>query len=252
MKSIILFFSLLLQLSTAQTAIYNNDYDSKLQHDQRPDRINPFLSATLSTKITTAPFAIDTFDSTHRSVFTEMLRYFLTKTFDDQQIHNVRIVDVTIFDDHVVHIVGGDDRRHDARHDAADADSNAVSFSTVISAERAEEGGGDRAGDGGIVTNEHFRQMIVHICDRFQRHLVQFMRDSGDEYLMEVDSVTLGDYERMANRSVNNNEGATSNDNSTAILGMSEDTLNLASIIAIAVGGVVFVVMSFASISYYR
>jgi hypothetical protein len=61
---------------------------------------NPFLSATLSATVTcnSAPFHLD-FDSTRRSLFSTTLTKFLTKIFDDQQVYDLKILSVSIFDD---------------------------------------------------------------------------------------------------------------------------------------------------------
>jgi len=233
MNSIILLLLFIFQTATAQKANTNTPK-------------NPFLSTTLSTKITSVSGDFD-FDSERKSLFSETLTNFLHKIFEDQQVYDVRIISVSIFDDHLLkdgHVV--ETKREDRNND--DDAQHALSFTTVVAAEYMNEEDIDS------IANDNFRKMLVHVCDKFQGHLIKFMKDTGDPYFMNVESVALGDFERIhgntraGQQSV---QAASANDNNE-VLGMSGDALNTASIVAIAVGSIVLVVLLIASIWFYR
>lgn len=208
--------------------------------NEAPPR-SPFLSTTLSTTITySSPPPSLQLDTARKSIFTEALGRFLTKIFDDQQVYDLKIVSVNIFDDHVLHRgveeeLSSSNKRRKSNGD--DDTHQKISFSTVVAAEYTEESQIDS------IAGESYRKMLVHVCDKFQGHLLKYVDETGDPYFANVISVALGDFERL--HGTNENGG-------NKVFGMEEDTMNLISIVAISVGGVMFVVFAFASIKYYR
>lgn len=232
MKPIIVFLLTLLQGSNAQKAILNEIQEAQTQDSKLT---NPFLSTTLSTKITSVSDDLD-FDSTRKSIFSETLAHFLTKIFKDQQVYDVKIISVNLFDDHILKDGHYEDvpTNGDAQH--------TLSFSTVVSAEYTQD---DQASN---IANDNFRKMLIHVCDKFQDHLIQFMNDTGDPYFMDVESVILGDFERIHGPTTAGQEDGTNN----SVMGFSDETVNTVSIVAIVVGGIVFFALSFASVKYYR
>jgi len=63
--------------------------------------------------------------------------------------------------------------------------------------------------------------------------------------------VELGDFERM-HHGVEGDVGTTGGDGDSKVLGMSNETVNVASIVAIVIGTMAFLVLIFASMKYYR
>ena len=64
---------------------------------------------------------------------------------------------------------------------------------------------------------------------------------------MNIESVVLDDFERISTV-VNGVKGQQQGH----VMGMSDDAVNTASIIAIVIGGLVFVVLAFASVKYHK
>ncbi|KAL7542170.1 hypothetical protein ACHAXR_011575 [Thalassiosira sp. AJA248-18] len=249
MKSIILFLLPILSITNANKIIVNNDLiqeTPKLNNNNNNNKLtNPFLSTTLSSKITSVSTDSD-FDTERKSLFSETLSHFLTKIFKDQQVYHVKIISVNIFDDHILKN-GQYVKLQQQRSSNGDNDDDAghtLSFSTVVSAEYTNEN------DINTIANDSFHKMVMHVCDKFQSHLVQFMKDTGDPYFMNVESVVLGDFERAPVAA--GSSGLVGAKSKNEVFGLSEDTVDTASIIAIVVGGIVFVVLAFASVKYYR
>lgn len=160
-------------------------------------------------------------------------------------MYDLKIISVNIFDDYI--LKDGHYERTTQQHNKLMSGDvqHTLSFSTVISGEYTNEN------EINSIANESFRKMLVHVCDKFQGHLLKFMQDTGDPYFIDVESVVLGDFERVhVVAGLSSLGSASSNEN--GVLGMSEETLNTASIVAIVFGGIVFVALAFASVKYYR
>ncbi len=197
---------------------------------------NPFLSATLSATVTcnSAPFHLD-FDSTRRSLFSTTLTKFLTKIFDDQQVYDLKILSVSIFDD---------DGAIDAQQDQNLKGTNqyhtgqmALEFSMVVSAEYTNES------QVGTITTTKFSSMLQHVCYKFQSQLMEYLQKTGDPYFMDVKSIVVGEFLKT-----NHDEEQYTQ---YSLQGMPSAQVHLASIIAIVVGGILFIVLSFASLKLY-
>eukprot|EP00584_Thalassiosira_punctigera_P003030 CAMPEP_0172537306 /NCGR_PEP_ID=MMETSP1067-20121228/8931_1 /TAXON_ID=265564 ORGANISM="Thalassiosira punctigera, Strain Tpunct2005C2" /NCGR_SAMPLE_ID=MMETSP1067 /ASSEMBLY_ACC=CAM_ASM_000444 /LENGTH=447 /DNA_ID=CAMNT_0013322579 /DNA_START=148 /DNA_END=1491 /DNA_ORIENTATION=+ len=244
MKPVVSFLLILFHISNAQTAVIDEvqetqNYNGKLT--------NPFLSTTLSTTITSLSNDLN-LDSARKSLFSETLTHFLTKIFQDQQVYDVKIISVHLFDDHIIegHYEEVPQRNSHVRNSGETR--HALSFSTVISAEYTKE---DQINS---IANDNFRKMLIHVCDKFQNHLIQFMKDTGDAYFMDVERVTLGDFERIHGAEGSGRTAASVKEDSANndVWGLSSETVNMASIIAIVVSGIAFLVLAFASVKLYR
>ncbi|KAL7549672.1 hypothetical protein ACHAWF_012937 [Thalassiosira exigua] len=204
---------------------------------------NPFLSTTLSSKISPVPSDDSEFDDDRKAVFSDALTRFLAKIFHDQQVYDVKIISVNIFDDHVLkngHVVKPQPRSF-VKDEGA---QHALKFSTVVAAEYTREDKLDS------IAEDSFRKMLVHVCEKFQDHLVKFLVDTGDPYFMDVEEVTLAHFDRAPVGTAAAEQATTTDDHT--VLGMSKETLNTASIVVILVGSVVAVGLLLASAKYYR
>lgn len=244
MKPLLILLFSIIQITCAQNSIRNRKFqEAQLKNNEQTS--NPFLSTTLSSKITFSQSASSydlTLDSARKSIFSETLGDFLTKIFQDQQVYDLKIISVNIFDDHILKEDGHfEDQTSQQMNDA----QRTLSFSTVVAAEYTREN------EINSIANKNYRQMLVHVCDKFQGHLLQFMKDTGDPYFMGVESIVLGDFEKMYSaKDLSVYEDRT--DSNSKVMGMSGETLNIASIVAIVVGSIVFVVSLFFSVKYYR
>jgi hypothetical protein len=242
MKTLILLLLSILTITSAQEPSTREQRIVATHGNQLP---NPFLSTTLSTKITSVSSNFD-FDSVRKSIFSETITRFLTKIFTDQQVYDVKIISVNIFDDHVLKI---GDREVEYNPQKSENGEQVVSFSTVVSAEYTQEAQELASGS--------FGKMLMHVTDKFQSHLIKYMKDTGDPFFLNVESVVLADFERIHVTGGNTESGQTTSDakvtkNQNEVLGMSEETLNTASIVAIVVGSITLIVLLFASVKYYR
>ena len=246
MRLITLLVCCFFQVTRSQNVDISNRDDLAAQtYNINQLEANPFLSATLSTTITynpetaslqsSSPFHLD-FDLTRKLTFSKTLTKFLTKIFTDQQAYDLRILSVNIFDDHVLH--DGATLNKTIRGDTS---QKAFAFSMVISAEYTSES------QIGTMTSKDFSNILVHVFHRFQSHLMEYMQETGDPYFTEVDSIVVGMFQKLNAEDVEVDENA-----HYLVLGMPRDQLNTASIITIVVGGIVFILLSFASFKLYR
>jgi hypothetical protein len=168
----------------------------------------------------------------------------------DQQVYDLKIIGVNIFDDHLLRS-GQYDEGTTVGHQVIYAGETngvekqpiALSFSMVISAEYTSE---DQKMN--TISSETFRKMLVHVCGKFQSHLLKHLQDeTGDPYFMDVESIVLEEFERVdGNAGQRGGQAAIEQE-------MSEDnTTHVASIVAIIVGGIMFIVLSIATVEYYR
>jgi len=222
-------------------------------HKEGSQSSKPFLSTTLSAKVTYSSVSSTSylqFDTTRKSIFSNILAQFLTKVFTEQQVYDLKIISVDIFDDHLLHngqydegtYVGHLVVNNDKSLDEGGVQPTVLTFSMVISAEYTslEE-------MVGTISSDNFRNMLIHVCDKFQSHLLQYMQEkSDDSYFMDVNSIVLGDFERAAlNQSQVTGVAAIEKR-------ISSDTVFVYSIAAIVVGGIVFILLSCATVKQCR
>lgn len=240
---------LLTLLSLLQTIHTQNIF---LHNEGIQNSESPFLSTTLSAKVTYNSESSSTsflqFDSTRKSIFSDTLADFLAHIFTDQEVYDLKIIGVNVFDDHILHNGRYDEGTYvghlvdfDGETDGVDELPTVLSFSMVISAEYTSEGQMDS------ISSDTFRKMLMHVCDKFQSHLLKYMREkSGDAYFTGVDSIVLVDFER-----VDTNPGQAGGPTTIENM-MSAYNIYVGSIVAIVVGGIIFIVLSVATVKYYR
>ena len=251
MGPLILFLLAVLQISNAQNVVHIG----KIQQAQAANKAankSPFLSTTLSTKIdftssSTSSHHLE-FDTTRKSIFSETLTHFFTKIFQDQQVYDVKILSVNLFDDHILSKDGTAVALKSSTENSEE--SHTLSFTTVISGEYTNISQIDS------ISNESFKKMLIHVAAKFQQHLIKYIQDEAmeDEYFRNIESVVLDDFERISSSGgVSGVKGQDSgNEQGQEVMGMSNDTVNTASIIAIVIGSLVFVVLVFASVKYHK
>lgn len=222
--------------------------EKALQYNENHLEANPFLSATLSTTIaynseisnlpSTSPFYLH-FDSTRKQIFSTTLTKFLTKIFVDQQVYDLKILYVNIFDDHILKDGTNEQQEQEVKGTSrSDMGQKAVFFSMVVSAEYTNES------QIGTITDLNFSNMIAHVCHKFQSHLVDYMQGTGDPYFMEVESIVVDKFQNMNDEEVQKMQ--------YLVLGMPSAKVHFASVLAIVVGGILFIVLSIASFKLHR
>lgn len=248
-KSLLLF--LLSTVTTAQNIVHVNDIEAATTSSSSK---NPFLSTTLSTKVSFTPSSstsistlTNSFDTTsNKQILSETLTHFLSKIFNDQNVYNVKILSVSLFNDHLLNQQDdGSSTPYVMASSNTNKEKNSMVFTTVISGEYTNPTD-VKTNSNNNISNESFRKMLIHIANKFQNHLMSYIDDlEVENYIFgNIDSVTLYDYESTST--------VGSNEEDMKTLGMSEDTVNIASIIAIIVSGLVFVLLSIASVRYYK
>ena len=110
-----------------------------------------------------------------------------------------------------------------------------LKFTTVISAEHAS--------DDQQISHSEFQDMLIHICTKFQDHLVQFIRDS-DSFFSSIENVTVSALQKI------DNEGDDIMFGSTSPFGV--DGLSAGSIVGITVGLLVSLLILFVSVNLYK
>jgi hypothetical protein len=242
---------------------------------------SPFLSTTLSTKITLAsssslssPSPVTDFflDTKQKSIISETLTHFYTKIFTDQTTYPIKIISVVLFDDHILSKKNGQavnnnivakSRQQSQQQPVYDGDNNdehhhninIVSYTTVISGEYTTDVNSNN-NQIIMVSNDEFHKMLIHVTTKFQDHLLKYLHDvsstttsdSTANFGNTVKSVVLDDFEKIGS------SGSSSSSSDVEIMGMSmtQDTVHIASIIAIVISGLVFVVLSFATVRYHK
>lgn len=243
MKAVTLALFPLLQKIHAQNAVLF--YNDALQESHAKNSKTPFLSTTVSANVAYNSESLSSsvlqFDSTRKSTFSASLADFLTKIFTDQQVYDLKIIGVNIFDDHLLHngqYDEGSSEENQVRYDG----ETILSFSMVISAEYTSENQMDS------ISSETFRKMLAHVCDKFQSHLLKHLQDeTGDSYFMYVRSIALGEPKSVQGNEVQHGSHVTIKNKETVAA-----STHVASIVAIVVGGMLFIVLSFAAVKYHR
>jgi len=250
MKSLLLFLFSTVTTATAQNIVHVNDIEAATTSSSSK---NPFLSTTLSTKVSFTPSSstsistlTNSFDTTsNKQILSETLTHFLSKIFNDQNVYNVKILSVSLFNDHLLN-QQEDGTPYVMASSNTNKEKNSMVFTTVISGEYTNPTDKQTTNSNNNISNESFRKMLIHITNKFQNHLMSYIDDlEVKDYIFgNIDSVTLYDYQDTSTVGSSGEEVKT--------LGMSKDTVNIASIIAICVSGLVFVLLSIASVRYYK
>lgn len=180
------------------------------------------------------------FDDIQKEAFCNASEHFFNKVFADHDA-NINILSVAVFDEYITkHQSGAEVSAEKLRFRQYPRD-HALTFSTVVVAQHLDE-------KKQLMSAEHFHQNVLHASHEFQGRFRTFLRQSEDVYFSDVDSVIFDEYE--ANRpSVSSEPENFSNSN---IMGMSDETLNQASIIVIAICSVLSTVFLFASFKLHQ
>lgn len=99
-------------------------------------------------------------------------------------------------------------------------------FTTVVSAEHTLQQS---------ITHGDFQAMLIHICRKFQVHLVEFVKDIDNVYFANVTSVVVNGYEAPS-----------------AVRKSSGSSLSAVSIVTIVLCGLGFVLIAFAAVKILR
>lgn len=239
------FIIYLFRATSSQSIATGNVVDEKaLPYNENQLEGNPFVSATLSTTIaynseisnlpSASPFYLH-FDSARKKIFSSTLTKFLTKIFDDQQVYDLKILNVNIFDDHILN--DGPNAQQEQNLEGGNTSKKSWIFSMVVSAEYTTEN------QAGTITDSNFSNMIAHVCNKFQSHLVDYLQGTGDSYFMEVESIVVDKFRLINDENVQQIQ--------YLVLGMPSAKVHFVSILAIVVGGILFFVLSIASFKLF-
>lgn len=232
----------------------------KQQKVNQHSKVSPFLSATLSAKLTgidckflcfarfhdrtllsrettsnglcslCALHVLDLAGTFDKSIVETSLASFYDKIFHDQQLYDVKIISVSVVDDHIVRSI--------EPHEVAGPE-----FTTVISAEYTDQ-------YAQRVSQEAFTSLLIETSENFQSHLMSYLKAADDVFFGNVQSMTLRDYRRTDSEV---EEVGVKEISQNEVLGsMSNSTQHIASIVAIAVGGVVLALFGYGAAKFYR
>lgn len=253
----------------------------------RKDQISPFLSTTLMTTLSPIPTSsVSTFDDAKQLSFGDAYIAFLEHVLKNQEVYDVKVLSVSIFDEELLSLDGDavqerDGGRHlltnglqfsfnedydDYEYDDETASDDisagnednegfdngqwvykSLRFGIVLSAEHTLEPSEER-----FMSDEQFEKIVLHISSKFHSHLLEYVRDAdlyfrnvdlvdvvsyaGDDELTETKGDKMGIFKRMENEMKNVEEGK----------------LNTFSIVAIALGALVFFGLMFATVKFYK
>jgi len=279
------------EIQEAQQQFHNNEHAMS----------SPFLSATLKTEISPVSSYIKL---DQKKLLSSSLVTFLQHIFDDQQVFDVEIVGVAIFEEQLVqndrrrlemqqqqnrrklplntlqkgqfHFERGDDdesgddenedEENEDDHDEEESwdeleslveekttEGYTLTFATVVSAEHKQQQS---------LSHGDFQTMLIHICHKFDSHLVEFVKGVDDAYFTNVESVVVSGYEDQnelemgqqegSDGSNNQNDGNFDNIESLSRDEGGESKLNAASIVAIALSILLLVPLAFAFVKFRR
>jgi hypothetical protein len=197
-----------------------------------------FLSGSFFTQLSPVPDSL--FDNIKKETFCNATEHFFHKIFADHEA-NINILSVGVFDEHITKQSGAEVTAEKLRFGKYPRD-HTLTFSTVVVAQHLDEK------QQPLMSTEHFHQNVLYASHEFQGHFLTFLRQSDDVYFSGVDSVLFDKYQ--ANRPSSSAESE--NIIKDNIMGMSDETLDQASIIVIVIGSVVSAVFLFASFKLYR
>ena len=91
--------------------------------------------------------------------------------------------------------------------------------------------------------------MLIETSEKFQSHLMSYLKAADNAFFVNVRSMTLHDYKRKDSEV---EEVALEEISQNEVLGMSNSTQHIASIVAIAVGGVALALFGYGATKFYR
>ena len=201
--------------------------------------LDSFLSASFTTTISPVTDAL--FDDTKKEAFSNASQHFLQKVFSEHDA-NINILSVGVFDEHITKRSGADVSLEKLRFQRHPRDHE-VTFSTVIVAQHLDM-------KQPLMSSEHFHRNLLVASREFQDHFLTFLKQNDDFYFTGVDSVLFAEYQSNGPSVSAESDNNISNNNN--IMGMSDESLNKASIIVIAICSFLSVVFLFASVKLYQ
>lgn len=204
----------------------------------------PYLSASFSTTISPVYDSLSLFDAAKKVAFSKSSEKFLQKVFDGHAA-NIDIVSVGVFDEHITKLSSSSDievKRSPSR-------DHALTFSTVVVAQYQEDA--EKKPHKPLMSPDHFHQNLIYATKDFQDHYLTILRQSGEDvYFSGVDTVIFDNYQ--ANGRPNVSSATEDSSSSSNIMGVSDETLNTASIAVIVIGCVLSAIFLFASFKLHQ
>lgn len=196
----------------------------------------PYLSASFSTTISPVYDSLSSFDAAKKVAFSKSSEKFLQKVFDGHAA-NIDIVSVGVFDEHITKLSV---KRSPSRE-------HALTFSTVVVAQYQEDD--EKKPHKSLMSSDHFHQNLIYATKDFQDHYLTILRQSSEDvYFSGVDTVIFDKYQANGRPNVS----SMTEDSSSNIMGVSDETLNAASIAVIVIGCVLSAIFLFASFKLHQ
>ena len=196
----------------------------------------PYLSASFSATISPVSDSL-LFDAITKQAFSKSSGKFLQKVFDGHAA-NIDIVSVGVFDEHTTKLSSSSDievKRSPSR-------DHALTFSTVVVAQYQEDD--EKKPHKSLMSPDHFHNNVMYATKDFQDHYLTILRQSSEDvYFSGVDTVIFDEYQANGRPNVS----SATEDSSSNIMGVSDETLNAASIAVIIIGCVLSAIFLFAS-----
>lgn len=203
----------------------------------------PYLSASFSTTISPVYDSLSLFDAAKKVAFSKSSEKFLQKVFDGHAA-NIDIVSVGVFDEHITKLSSSSDievKRSPSR-------DHALTFSTVVVAQYHQEDD-EKKPHKPLMSSDHFHQNVMFATKDFQTHYLTMLKQgSEDVYFSGVDTVIFDKYQANGRPNVSTTEDSSS----TNIMGVSDETLNTASIAVIVIGCVLSAIVLFVSFKLHQ
>ena len=260
---------------------------------KRKEQISPFLSATLRTTLSPiSTSSLSSFDNSKQSAFSDAYIAFLEHILESQEVYDIKVLSVSIFDKELLSLDGGVEERGGRKRDLLtnglqfsfnddynyddeyNDDDNDDAETGDVQLERSQDNDdteniqwGYKSVQFGIVltaehtlepseerfmSNDQFRKIILHVSDKFHSHLLEYVRDS-DLYYRNVDRVDVVSYAGDGGFTDSEMEKLGIFEQiENRIRSVEEGTLNTWSIVAIILGGVAFVGLLFATAKLYK
>jgi hypothetical protein len=197
-----------------------------------------FLSGSFLTQL--SPVSDSLFDNFKKEAFCNASEHFFQKIFADHEA-NINILSVGVFDEHITKQSGAEVSAEKLRFGKYPRD-HMLTFSTVVVAQHLDEKLQP------LMSTEHFHQNVLYASSEFQGHFLTFLKQSEDSYFSDVDSVIFDKYQAKRPSDLAESETIIKDN----IMGMSDETLNKASIVVIVIGSLLSAVFLFASAKLYQ
>ena len=282
------------------TTVTNNALSIGITDDEdnetsvkRKDQISPFLSATLRTTLSPiSTSSLSSFDNSKQSAFSDAYIAFLEHVLENQEVYDVKVLSVSIFDKEMLSLDGDieerggrkrdlltnglqfsfnddytydDDYDDDDNEDAAtgdvqleqsqdidDADDNELGYKSLQFGIVLTAEHTLEPSEDRFMSNDQFGKIILHVSDKFHSHLLDYVKDS-DLYYRNVDRVDVVSYAGDGGFTDSEIEKlGIFEQMENRIRSVEQGTLNTWSIVAIVLGGLAFVGLLLATVKLYK